>query len=44
MISGNLSAGAAFLAAVAPFIVPDSLKMVLAIFLAQAVGAARRKL
>lgn len=44
MISGNLSAGAAFLAAVAPFIVPDSLKMVLAIFLAQAVGAARCKL
>ncbi len=44
MISGNLSAGAAFLAAVAPFILPDFLKMVLAIFLAQVVGAARRKL
>lgn len=43
MVSGNLSAGAAFLAAVAPFVVPDFLKMVLAIFLAQAVGAARRK-
>lgn len=43
MVSGNLSAGAAFLAAVAPFVVPDFLKMVLAIFLAQAVGAARHK-
>lgn len=43
MLSGNLSAGAAFAAAVAPFVVPDLLKMVLAIFLAQAIGAARHK-
>lgn len=43
MVSGNLSASAAFLAAVAPFVIPDFLKMVLAIFLAQAVGAARHK-
>lgn len=43
MVSGNMNAGAAFLAAVAPFIVPDFLKMILAIFLAQAVGAARRR-
>lgn len=43
MVSGNLSASAAFVAAVAPFVVPDFLKMVLAIFLAQAVGAARHK-
>lgn len=43
MISGNLSALAAFLAAVAPFVIPDFLKMILAIFLAQAVGAARHK-
>lgn len=43
MIAGNLSIGAAFLAASAPFIVPDLLKIVLAIFLAQAVGATRRR-
>lgn len=43
MLSGNLSAQAAFFAAVAPFVIPDLLKMLLAIFLAQAVGAARRK-
>lgn len=43
MFVGQLSAGAAFAAAVAPFVVPDLLKMVLAIFLAQAVGAALRK-
>lgn len=43
MLSANLSAGAAFLAAVAPFIIPDFLKMLLAIFLAQAVGAARKR-
>lgn len=40
MVAGQLSAGAAFAAAVAPFIVPDLLKMLLAVFLAQAVGAA----
>lgn len=43
MLSGNMSASAAFFAAVAPFVVPDFLKMLLAIFLAQAVGAASRK-
>lgn len=43
MVSGNLSASAAFFAAVAPFVVPDFLKMVLAIFLAQVVGAAQHK-
>jgi biotin transporter BioY len=43
MFVGQLSAGAAFASAVAPFLVPDLLKMVLAIFLAQAVGAVRRK-
>lgn len=40
MLAGQLSATAAFAAAVAPFIIPDLLKMVLAVFLAQAVGAA----
>lgn len=43
MVSGNLSASAAFFAAVAPFVVPDLLKMVLAIFLAQVVGAAQHR-
>lgn len=44
MSVGQLSAGAAFAAAVAPFIVPDFLKMVLAVFLAQAVSAASHRL
>ncbi|WP_251197458.1 biotin transporter BioY [Anaerotardibacter muris] len=42
MVAGQLSAGAAFAAAVAPFVIPDLLKMLLAVFLAQAVGAALR--
>lgn len=41
---GQLTAGAAFVAAVAPFVVPDLLKMLLAVFLAQAVGAAQSRL
>lgn len=43
MVAGQLSAGAAFVAAVAPFVIPDLLKMLLAVFLAQAVGAALRR-
>lgn len=41
---GQLMAEAAFVAAVAPFVVPDLLKMLLAVFLAQAVGAAQSRL
>lgn len=41
---GQLPAEAAFVAAVAPFVVPDLLKMLLAVFLAQAVGAAQSRL
>ena len=41
---GQLTAEAAFVAAVAPFVVPDLLKMLLAVFLAQAVGAAQSRL
>ena len=41
---GQLTAVAAFVAAVAPFVVPDLLKMLLAVFLAQAVGAAQSRL
>lgn len=41
---GQLTAEAAFVAAVAPFVVPDFLKMLLAVFLAQAVGAAQSRL
>lgn len=40
----QLTAEAAFVAAVAPFVVPDLLKMLLAVFLAQAVGAAQSRL
>ena len=41
---GQLTAEAAFVSAVAPFVVPDLLKMLLAVFLAQAVGAAQSRL
>ena len=41
---GQLTAEAAFVAAVAPFVVLDLLKMLLAVFLAQAVGAAQSRL
>ena len=41
---GQLRAEAAFVAAVAPFVVPDLLKMLLAVFLTQAVGAAQSRL
>lgn len=41
---GQFTAEAAFVAAVAPFVVPDLLKMLLAVFLAQAVGAAQSRL
>lgn len=41
---GQLTEEAAFVAAVAPFVVPDLLKMLLAVFLAQAVGAAQSRL
>ncbi len=44
MWGGQLTAEAAFVAAVAPFVVPDLLKMLLAVFLAQAVGAAQSRL
>lgn len=44
MWAGQLTAEAAFVAAVAPFVVPDLLKMLLAVFLAQAVGAAQSRL
>ena len=44
MCVGQLTAEAAFVAAVAPFVVPDLLKMLLAVFLAQAVGAAQSRL
>jgi biotin transport system substrate-specific component len=43
MMVGQLDAGAAFAAAVAPFVVPDTLKMLLALVLTQAVGMARSK-
>ena len=39
MIAGNLSAEAAFAAAVAPFVLIDVLKMIAAVLVAQAVSA-----